>query len=195
MPIDTERKGRPTSKLPADLREEGYKLYCKGVTHQEISALLDVSRHTVASWVKRHKWAERYRAEKAGVQSSLVPRSDSVTTQASTLPTNQAAYEGEMQAEALRLPALMRAMDGETWIKNADKIAKLDAVARKALKLEGDKPTVVVNVGLLAGTQAKRLHSGQSLTTATTATLVEHTGNEPALPNHEPVVLEAQLVE
>ena len=55
-----------------------------------------------------------------------------------------------MADHALRVAYTVKGLPSQSLIVNADKIAKLDSVARKALNLEENKPAVVVNVGLLA---------------------------------------------
>jgi hypothetical protein len=55
-----------------------------------------------------------------------------------------------MSVQALHLPRIMEKMTDHTVLQQSEKIAKLDATFRKALRLEDKKPRVVVNVGLLS---------------------------------------------
>jgi hypothetical protein len=62
----------------------------------------------------------------------------------------QSTYKETMAAQAVRMARAVASMSEQTLVANAEKIAKMDATARKALSLESDKPRVIVNVGLLA---------------------------------------------
>jgi hypothetical protein len=58
-------------------------------------------------------------------------------------------YHFKASVKALRILEAIESTPTATLVPQADKIAKLDATARKALVLEEHEPAVVVNVGLL----------------------------------------------
>ena len=61
-----------------------------------------------------------------------------------------------MAEHALRVAYTVKSLPSQALIVNADKIKKLDETARKALNLEENKPTVVVNVALLHALSERR---------------------------------------
>ena len=61
-----------------------------------------------------------------------------------------------MSVHAMRVAYVVKNLSPQGLIANADKIAKLDSVARKALHLEENEPRIVVNVALLAQPVAPR---------------------------------------
>lgn len=68
----------------------------------------------------------------------------------------QREYHSQSALEALRILDAIQQTPTSELVHKADKISKLDAMARKALALEEQKPAVVVNVGLLAGLSERR---------------------------------------
>lgn len=52
---------------------------------------------------------------------------------------------------------MMATLSDRELLMAADKIGKLDATNRKALRLETTGPSTVVNVALLSGVEGKRL--------------------------------------
>ena len=68
----------------------------------------------------------------------------------------QREYHSQSALEALRILDAIQQTPTSELVHKADKISKLDAMARKALALEEHKPAVVVNVGLLADLSQRR---------------------------------------
>ena len=69
----------------------------------------------------------------------------------------QVEYEAHSQAAALRIARIIKRTPDAQLIASADKIEKLDKIARKALKLEADKPRMAINIRLLVGGAVARL--------------------------------------
>ena len=69
-----------------------------------------------------------------------------------------------MRREALRFVTDLDNMPQALKLLHADKIEKQDKIARKALKLETDKPPVAINIRLLAqGTVARLARAASRL--------------------------------
>jgi hypothetical protein len=106
--------------------------------------------------------------------SIVEPPSDSVGDVSQlTFGEKQTRYGQMMADHALRVAYTVKALPSQSLIVNADKIAKLDSVARKALNLEENKPAVVVNVGLLARALPSRLVEAIAIPTLEPATPAE----------------------
>lgn len=147
-------------EYPLERREEGYRLYAAGRTTQEISDALDIPYHTIARWSSRCKWklrrATTHVQNSSGVDTPKektpeIPLGPSLRIEGQTFGEKQKAYKDTLADEALRIAETIRDMPGALLVVNADKIAKLDAIARKGLALEESKPTTVIQIGLLTG--------------------------------------------
>lgn len=167
---------------PIEAREKAFQLHKRGNTHAEVGALLQLPGGTIASWSKRYKWPARIKAENAGAPASVPPLAPPRKASGLTLAEKQTRYTEDMAEQALRLPEIVAAMSDKEYIAAADKITKQDATNRKALGLESSKPSVVVNVGLLAGTGVKRLSgtAARLLPDIDVLPLLQHTGADPA---------------
>lgn len=164
---------------PPEVKEKAFQLFCERVKMADIAARLGVKLSTVAKWSSVHGWRARYcdqqisrgremvaaHPPKAAPSSSASPeildegngldgnlRADSKLS----LGESQSEYQTRMQAQALRVPALMQRLSDAGLLASAEKLAKLDGIARKALRLETDKPAVVVNIGLLSSSEPPR---------------------------------------
>jgi transposase-like protein len=134
-----------------ELRERGYELYEKGKSNAEIAAELGIPVSTLAGWSSKGKWKLR----KQLASSEVIPSSadeDGAAEEISqlTFQEKQTRYGEIMADHALRVAYTVKKLSPQGLIVNADKIAKLDTIARKALNLEEKKPALVVNVALLA---------------------------------------------
>ena len=149
------RHGVPIQPHPPELKERGYRLYEKGKSNPEIAAELGIPVSTLARWSSKAKWklrkqlASRPETELAPLESVC---SDDTLNEISqlTFEEKQTRYDCMMADHALRVAYTVRSLSPQGLIVNADKIAKLDSVARKALNLEESKPPVVVNIALLS---------------------------------------------
>lgn len=57
----------------------------------------------------------------------------------------------DMAIQALRIPEIMAEMSRAELVKHADRLHKLEAIARRSLNLEEAPIQPVVNIGLLTG--------------------------------------------
>jgi hypothetical protein len=147
---------------PPGSKEKAFLLYTR---HQDLSAIavkLGIPLLTIRKWSSVGKWKDRRlllegskpfdgftQKKPSGPDSD----GDEAFEQLRTLPLGeqQASYETMMRESALRMAlAIQRCADG-TLIQQADKIAKMDATARKALCLESPKQQTIINVALLSG--------------------------------------------
>jgi hypothetical protein len=87
----------------------------------------------------------------------------------------QDRYRSTMATQALRIAAVIESMPDHQLIVNSEKLAKADAVARKALSLEQPQPAMIVNVGLLAnGSGESRSFPSTPVRTALETTTNDH---------------------
>ena len=103
-----------------------------------------------------------------------------------TLSEAQVDYETHSHETALRIARIIKRTPDAQLIANADKLEKLDKIARKALKLEVDKPQSAINIKLLANGNLPRLVIKSGEPAAEPPALVEDRGLKPAdepLPN------------
>jgi len=96
-----------------------------------------------------------------------------------TLSEAQVEYETHSQAAALRIARIIKRTPDAQLIASADKIEKLDKIARKALKLETEKPRSAINIRLLASGMVSRLQIASDEPAAEPPALVEDTGLKP----------------
>ena len=80
-----------------------------------------------------------------------------------TFEAQQTAYATGSAREAIRMLDAIRSTPTTDLVRQADKIHKLDATARKALALEEHKPAVIVNVGLLSAIADRTLNKLQAV--------------------------------
>jgi CENP-B N-terminal DNA-binding domain len=135
---------------PPELKERGYHLYEQGKSNREIAKELGIPINTLARWSSKGKWKLRKQlaAQPQTVPGSLAPADLAEISQLS-FEQKRARYAQMMAEQALRVAYTVKSLPSQALIANADKIKKLDETARKALNLEENKPTVVVNVALL----------------------------------------------
>ena len=94
-----------------------------------------------------------------------------------TLSEAQGEYEDRAHVQALRIMDIIESTSDTALFLGADKLAKLDATARKALKLEDDKPKTLINIALLShGT----LEPVRNLSAKPSLTYEEQAGSKPA---------------
>ena len=90
----------------------------------------------------------------------------------------QDRYTETMATQALRIAEEIKKLPAKMLILHADKLAKLDAIARKALKLETEKPTSIVAVAFLAAPAEPRLIRSH-VAAEPGVCLAEQTGSDP----------------
>jgi hypothetical protein len=179
----------PTRPHPPELKEHGYRLYEQGKSNPAIAAELEIPLSTINRWSSKEKWKLRRQfASRPGTElgAGLAPNS-SLTDEAEqraldrekTLPEAQRDYEEAMQTQALRIMRTIEEMPDELLIANADRIAKLDLTARKALKLDSNKPRQLINIALLSHGVVEEARVVRNLSDAPALTQEEDTGCKP----------------
>ena len=88
----------------------------------------------------------------------------------------QVEYENYTQATALRIARIIKRTPDAQLIASADKIEKLDKIARKALKLESEKPRMAINIRMLAEGKMPRLAIPSGVPATQPPALIEGTG-------------------
>jgi len=169
-------------KYAPELREKAFKLYCEEITFATISERWSIPVKVLQRWSCDNKWKQRreelrakQRATDAG---STAPDPDLVDV----LPENlslfeaQVEYENYTKATALRIARIIKRTPDAQLIASADKIEKLDKIARKALKLESEKPRMAINIRFLAEGKVRRLAIPSGVPSAEPPALVEDTG-------------------
>ena len=92
----------------------------------------------------------------------------------------QKLYEDGMRREALLFVQSLSEMTDAQKLASADKIEKRDKIARKALKLETDKPRSLLNLTLLASGTVERVRIDSDTPANEPLHLVKDTGSTPA---------------
>ena len=172
-------------KYAPELREKAFKLYCEEITFATISERWDVPVKVLQRWSCDNKWKQRreelrakQRATDAG-STSANPALVDVLPENLTLSEQQKLYEEAMRLEAIRFVRELANMPEALKIAAADKIEKRDKIARKALKLETDKPPVAINIRMLAEGMVGRVAIASGVPANEPLPLVEETGSHP----------------
>jgi transposase len=166
---------------PPELKERGYRLYEQGKSNPAIAAELGIPLSTINRWSSKEKWKLRRQfASRPGSElGALAPTNQDILDEISqlTFEEKQTRYDEMMSEEALRVAYAVRSLPPQALLANADKIKKLDETARKALKLEEDKPKTLINIALLSHGTVERV---RNLSAAPALTNEDQTGLEPA---------------
>lgn len=155
---------------PPGTKEKAFLLYSRHTELSMISIKLGVCLATLRKWSSLGKWksrrviledvkpSDRFGSKKPSGQEA---NRDQAFEELKALPfvEQQTAYQRMMTESAMRIALTMQRSTDTALVQQADKWAKLDTTARKALGLETNKPQVIVNVGLLAGIETRRLAS------------------------------------
>ena len=173
-------------KYAPELREKAFKLYCEEMTFATISERWDVPVKVLHRWSCDNQWKQRreqlrakQRATDAG-STSPTPALVDVLPENLSLSEAQIEYESFTKATALRIARIIKRTPDAQLIASADKIEKLDKIARKALKLESEKPRMAINIRMLAEGKVARLANASGEPAAEPPALVEDTGLKPA---------------
>jgi transposase-like protein len=173
-------------KYAPELRERAFKLYYEEITFATISERWDIPVKVLHRWSCDNKWKQRreeLRAKQRATDAGLTPPDPALVD---ALPENltlfeaQVDYETHTQETALRIARVIKRTPDAQLIANADKIEKLDKIARKALKLETEKPRMAINLRLLAFGNVARLEPASDEPAAEPPALIEDTGLKPA---------------
>jgi hypothetical protein len=137
-------------------------------------------------WSCDNKWKQRREELRAKQRATDAGSTSPDPALVDVLPENlslleaQVEYENYTKATALRIARIIKRTPDAQLIASADKLEKLDKIARKALKLESEKPRMAINIRMLAEGKVRRLADAGSLPAAEPPALVEDTGLKPA---------------
>jgi len=149
------------------IKQRGFELYARGQQLKEIAEQLNTPLNAVKSWSYRGQWKRRMileRHQKGGVarlpveMGSVITENDNdmedaqffINCERLPFPEKQANFRDRMAIQALRVPELMATMSPHELLKNADRLYKLETIARRALNLEEPTPSPIINIGLLS---------------------------------------------
>jgi uncharacterized protein YjcR len=138
-------------------------MFCDGKAKTDIAFELQIPVGTIYAWGKRDQWDTRKGVESAGVTAetsqtvakALAKVSKATEPSDMELAEKQARYQSLMGDAAVRVAEHVAALDSEALVATADKLVKSDTWARKALKLETEKPSTVIQIGVLAQSPAR----------------------------------------
>jgi len=130
-------------------RDHARRLYEAGEGYRAVSEAIGVPISTLRVWSKRDRW------QKPHSQAAIVPQSDRDPIP-DTLDECAREYEANLAASAVIVSRRIAEMDADDAIRQSDKLKSFDGVARRALKIESEKPRVVIDIGILANSPAKR---------------------------------------
>jgi len=162
---------RPLGGIPAHpkaTRQRAFALYKEGKPFTDIAYELRISAGTVRVWARRERWKQQVKIGRANPQmdtetiTALAKRGEPLDLP-EELTEQQALYQGNMSKAAVVLSGRVAEMDGDEIVQKADKIAKADIVARKALKLETEKPSALINIAILSKHPNMTHHPGVAL--------------------------------
>jgi hypothetical protein len=202
MNTPQQPRGGILDRHPLEVRERAFNLYRKlGAdgkrkhTLSQIAEAVGVPVGTINKWSSVSKWHARARAlnkqdavlseynQRPETEAANAPKTPRIDASTLTFEEKQETFSKLMADQALRLPQLMAKLKDSELLGAADKLAKLGAEARKALKLEEAQPSIILNVGLLARPALPAPVRAEivSETPASSAPLlVEQTGTKPA---------------
>ncbi len=169
-------------KYAPELREKAFKLYCEEITFATISERWDIPVKVLQRWSCDNKWKQRREELRAKQRTTDAGSTSPNAALVDALPENltlseaQVNYETHSQAAALRIARIIKRTPDAQLIASADKIEKLDKIARKALKLESEKPRMAINIRMLAEGKIRRLADAGGVPAAEPPALVEDTG-------------------
>ena len=128
----------------------------QGMPFVDIAYEIGVAAPTVRSWAMREHWRQQVKIQREN------PELDSETIVAiarrgeeieipEELGEQQKLYQGNMAKAAIAMSERVKEMDTDEALSKSSKIKDLDAVARKALKLESERPSTLLQLNILAG--------------------------------------------
>jgi hypothetical protein len=135
-------------------------MFKQGKQFVDIAYEIGVAAPTVRSWAMREHWRQQVKI--AQEQPELKPeeivalarRGEEIEIP-EALAEQQKLYQGNMAAAAIALSERVKDMGADEALSKSSKIKDLDAVARRALRLESEKPTALVQLNILAGKQTR----------------------------------------
>jgi len=134
--------------LPKQTRDKAVQLFRDGLRPFEVANQLELSDSTVRSWYA--KWKRDVAKAEMTLAVSTLTEDTEATEEDLSLPEAQQTYDQNFRRAAITLSEHAAKMNASELVQKADKIAKADLVARKALKLDTTKPFPVIQIGILA---------------------------------------------
>jgi len=146
-------KGTLPDPHPLEIREKARLLYeQQGLRLVDIESEIGINRRTVANWKRRDSWQRKS-------ESSALAISEPIETDMpDTIEEAAQEYETNMRRASVIVSRRIAAMEPDAIVQKADRIKQIDATARKALKIETEKPRVVIDIGVLAGVRGPYPH-------------------------------------
>jgi hypothetical protein len=145
---------------PAAERSKARELYLADKSYQEISEETNIPVSTLRNWCARDGWKL---AKSQPDEFEIVPSREEIDTAIpDTLQECAEEYESNMAAASVIVSRRIAQMPPDEVVQKADRIKQIDSTARKALRIENDRPLTVIQIGVLAQSPAKReqaLHS------------------------------------
>jgi hypothetical protein len=159
--VEVERpQGKPLGGLtphPKEIRQRAFALYQEGKPFVDIAHEIRVAAPTIRCWALREKWRQRVQIARENPKMddeaivALAKREEPLLEVPPELSGKQALYQTNMQTAAIAMSERVKEMGADEALSRAAKIKDLDAVARKALKLESDKPVALLQLNILTG--------------------------------------------
>lgn len=141
-----------------EVRERAYKLFAQRKPLAEIAATTDIPIDTIRKWSSKGKWKTRLLLANSGHNMAMdrsAPQSPAdIENQLAaltdlSLEEKQTTYKDIMANQALRSALTIQSVPSASLFQNADRVKKLDEVARRALGIEEAKPPCVINLAFM----------------------------------------------
>ena len=147
-------KGTLPQPLPMATRLEAKRLWEAGESYNAVAAVLNVAASSIKTWRKRDAWSRKPESS----DEFAIVEPVAIEPDATDLTLEEAAeeYEQNMRAASVIVSRRIAKMEPDQVISRADRIKQIDATARKALRIETEKPFVAIQIGVLASSPAKR---------------------------------------
>jgi Putative ATPase subunit of terminase (gpP-like) len=175
------------SSLPAPIdavvRQKARDLFFSGESNCcEIARQLSLSENTVRGWCAREKWRAQLKIAENRPTLPVEKREELAKSEGPLFePTNldlaekQEHYTQSTTDAACRLADHLATLNGAEIVKSADKILKADQIARKALRLETDRPAVLIDLKILsAPVRPSKKDDGRLRSTRAPVQLIEN---------------------
>jgi hypothetical protein len=157
---------RPLGGIPAhprEVREKAFNLFREGKPFVDIAYELRVSAPTIRCWAMREHWKEQVKIAAANPEMDsetviALARQEEPLDIPEELSEQQRLYQGNMAKAAIAMSEKVKEMDANEALQKSSKIKDLDAVARKTLKLETERPFALLQLNILAGKDPHAAH-------------------------------------
>jgi transposase len=141
-------KGALPQPLDATLRAKAKTMWESGTSYGEISSQLSVNVSSLKNWKSRDKWT---RAESSNELAVAAPGGvDNDVEIPEDLQEQASQYESDMRVAALKFSNHVKNLSPAELTAKAQHVKNLDGVHRKALRIETEKPSSVIQIAVLA---------------------------------------------